>query len=63
MPCSKSDIVRAIVAAYISNDREAVEYALTEELNFTCPYDDGIDKVTYFERCWRDNDWIEWQEC
>jgi hypothetical protein len=26
------------------------------------PYDDEIDKATYFERCWRATDWIERQD-
>ena len=59
---SKPDIIRAIFAAYIANDRKAVEKALTEDFRFTSPYDDGIDKPTYFERCWRDSDWIERHE-
>ena len=59
---SKPDIIRAIFAAYIANDRKAVEEALTEDFRFTSPYDDGIDKPTYFERCWRDSDWIERHE-
>jgi ketosteroid isomerase-like protein len=59
---SKSDIIRAIFAAYLSNDRKAVENSLTEDFRFTSPYDDEIDKATYFERCWRDSGWIERHE-
>ena len=59
---SKDDIIRAIFAAYLSNDREAVEDALTDDFRFTSPYDDAIDKPTYFERCWRNSDWIERHE-
>jgi ketosteroid isomerase-like protein len=58
----KSGIIRAIFAAYLSNDRKAVENALTEDFRFTSPYDDEIDKATYFERCWRDSGWIERHE-
>jgi ketosteroid isomerase-like protein len=58
----KKKIIRAIFAAYISNDRKAVEEALSEDFRFTSPYDDGIDKATYFERCWRNSDWIERHE-
>ena len=49
---SKPEIIRAIFAAYLSNDRKAVEDAFTDDFRFTSPYDDGIDKATYFERCW-----------
>jgi hypothetical protein len=45
---SKPDIIRAIFAAYLSNDRSAVEEFLADDFRFTSPYDDGIDKATYF---------------
>ena len=54
--------IRAIFAAYIANDRKAVESALTDDFRFTSPYDDEIDKATYFVRCWRNTDWIERHE-
>ena len=56
---SKPDIIRALFAAYLSNDRKAVEDALSDDFRFTSPYDDRIDKETYFARCWRNTDWIE----
>jgi ketosteroid isomerase-like protein len=60
MPGSnKATIIRAIFAAYLSNDRRTVEDAFTPDFRFTSPYDDGIDKPTYFARCWRNTDWIE----
>ena len=59
---SKADIVRALFAAYLSNDRKDVEASFTDDFRFTSPYDDRIDKATYFERCWRVSDWIERQE-
>jgi hypothetical protein len=46
----------------MSNDRKVVEDALTDDFRFTSPYDDRIDKATYFERCWRNSDWIERHE-
>jgi ketosteroid isomerase-like protein len=58
----KAEIIRAIFAAYMSNDRKVVEDALTDDFRFTSPYDDEIDKVTYFARCWRNTDWIERHE-
>jgi ketosteroid isomerase-like protein len=59
---NKAEIIRDIFAAYLSNDRKAVEDALAEDFRFTSPYDDAIDKATYFERCWRNADWIERHE-
>ena len=55
----REKLIRGIFAAYISNDREAIENALTDDFRFTSPYDDRIDKATYFARCWRNTDWIE----
>jgi ketosteroid isomerase-like protein len=59
---SKPEIIRAIFAAYLSNDRKVVEESLTDDFRFTSPYDDEIDKATYFERCLRNSDWIERHE-
>jgi ketosteroid isomerase-like protein len=59
---NKAEIVRGLFAAYLSNDRKAVEEALTGDFRFTSPYDDAIDKATYFERCWKNSDWIERHE-
>jgi ketosteroid isomerase-like protein len=58
----KNNIIGAIFAAYLSNDRKAVEDALTDDFRFTSPYDDAIDKATYFARCWRNTGWIERHE-
>jgi len=58
----KAEIIRAVFAAYMANDRKAVEDALADDFRFTSPYDDEIDKATYFVRCWRNTDWIERHE-
>jgi ketosteroid isomerase-like protein len=62
MSHDKSELIRALFAAYMSNDRASVENSFTEDFTFTSPYDDRIDKATYFERCWRVSDWIERQQ-
>jgi ketosteroid isomerase-like protein len=59
---SKSEIIRGLFAAYMSNDRSQVEDCFTDDFRFTTPYDDNIDKPTYFERCWKGSDWIERQD-
>jgi ketosteroid isomerase-like protein len=59
---NKPEIIRAVFAAYLSNDRKAVEDFFTDDFRFTSPYDDEIDKATYFVRCWRPSDWIERHE-
>ena len=57
----KTEIIRNLFAAYMQNDRQAVEAVFTDDFRFTSPYDDEIDKMAYFERCWRVSDWIERQ--
>jgi ketosteroid isomerase-like protein len=62
MPSGKSETIRAIFAAYLANDRNAVENFLADDFRFTSPFDDAIDKPTYFARCWTNTDWIERHE-
>jgi len=57
-----TEMIWKLFAAYMANDRKAVEDAFTDDFRFTTPYDDAIDKATYFERCWRVSDWIERQQ-
>jgi ketosteroid isomerase-like protein len=59
---NKAEIIRTLFAAYLAADREAVAALFTEDFRFTSPYDDEIDKPTYFERCWRISDWIDRHE-
>ena len=59
---SRADTIRAIFAAYLSDDREFVESAFSDDFRFTSPYDDNIDKPAYFERCWKNSGWIERHE-
>ena len=59
---SRADTIRDIFAAYLSDDREFVESAFSDDFRFTSPYDDNIDKPTYFERCWKNSGWIERHE-
>ncbi len=56
---SRSEIIRACYGAYISKDRKIVEDILADDFTFTSPYDDAIDKATYFERCWPNNELFE----
>ena len=49
---SKSATIREIYAAYLSKDCSVVERLLASDFTFTSPYDDAIDKDTYFSKCW-----------
>ena len=44
--------VRDSYGAYVSGDRSVIERALSDDLVFYSPADLGIDRATYFERCW-----------
>lgn len=56
---SNADIVRKCFDAYRNKDRKALEALLSEDFKFTSPYDDAIDKATYFERCWPNSERIK----
>jgi ketosteroid isomerase-like protein len=55
---NKAAIIRAVFAAYLANDRDAVAQAFAEDFRFNTPYGENIDKPTYFDQCWRNGDWI-----
>src|SRR5436189_4695857 len=49
---ARLQVVRECYRAYESGDRGAVERILTDDFVFSAPPDVGIDRTTYFERCW-----------
>ena len=56
---SRLDVARACYEAYEAGDRDVVERLLADEIAFFSPSDPGIDRATYFERCWPNSDMIE----
>jgi ketosteroid isomerase-like protein len=48
---SNTEIVRAAFDAYLAHDRNTAERLIAEDLVFTSPLDDHIDKTAYLERC------------
>lgn len=53
------EIVRDCYCAYESGDRSALERHLADDFVFSAPPDVGIDRATYFERCWPNAGTIE----
>jgi ketosteroid isomerase-like protein len=51
-PMQQEALVRRSFAAYMTATRAEIEAILHPEFTFTSPYDDHIDRQTYFERCW-----------
>jgi len=52
-------VARDSYRAYESGDRSLVEAALTDDFTFYSPADVGIDRDTYFERCWPNAERVE----
>jgi ketosteroid isomerase-like protein len=50
------EIVRAFYAAYRARDRARFEQLMAADFAFVSPYDDHIDRATYFARCWAPGD-------
>ena len=46
------ELARASYAAYESGDPAVLEQMLAEDFTFYSPPDPGIDRDTYWERCW-----------
>jgi ketosteroid isomerase-like protein len=51
--------VRASYDAYQVGDRSVLEDLLSEDFMFFSPPDPGIDRATYFERCWPNAELID----
>jgi ketosteroid isomerase-like protein len=51
--------VRDSYAAYESGDRGVLEELLSEDFTFYSPPDPGIDRASYFERCWPNSGLLE----
>lgn len=46
------ELVKRSYAAFAAGDRAAMEAILAPDFHFTSPYDNRIDRATYWERCW-----------
>ena len=45
------EVARGLLAAYRDQDRARAETLVADELTFTSPQDDHIDRHAYFEQC------------
>jgi ketosteroid isomerase-like protein len=52
-------LVRDAYGAYESGDRGVIEELLSDDLTFYSPTDVGIDRGTYFDRCWPNAERLE----
>jgi uncharacterized protein (TIGR02246 family) len=47
----RAELVRRLFDTYVSGDRAEAEQLIARDFTFTSPYDDHIDRATYFKRC------------
>jgi ketosteroid isomerase-like protein len=52
MPSDRTSLARDCYLAFAAGDRARMEELLGDELTFSSPYDVGLDRAGYFERCW-----------
>jgi ketosteroid isomerase-like protein len=52
-------LARDAYRAYESGDRDVIEELLSDDFTFYSPADVGIDRASYFERCWPNSELIE----
>ena len=52
-------IARAAYEAYVSKDRAAIEAMIAPDFHFTSPFDNRIDRATYFARCWPNSEMMK----
>jgi ketosteroid isomerase-like protein len=53
------ELARRSYEAYETGDRNVIEGLLSDDFTFYSPADIGIDRATYFERCWPNAEEIE----
>jgi ketosteroid isomerase-like protein len=53
------ELARRSYEAYETGDRSLIEDLLSDDFVFYSPADVGIDRATYFERCWPNAEAIE----
>jgi ketosteroid isomerase-like protein len=52
MPQDLIAIARKYYQSYVEKDRTGIEAIIDEEFRFTSPWDNKINRTTFFERCW-----------
>ena len=53
------ELARNSYEAYESGDRRLIEELLSDDFTFYSPADVGIDRATYFQRCWPNAEQID----
>jgi ketosteroid isomerase-like protein len=59
MALDRLTLVRECYRAYETGDRRVLDERLSDDFTFFSPADVGIDRATYFERCWPNAEMID----
>jgi hypothetical protein len=52
MAADRLGLARDTYLAFAAGDRARIEELFGDEFTFSSPYDVGLDRAGYFERCW-----------
>jgi ketosteroid isomerase-like protein len=52
MSIDRTTLARDSYLAFAAGDRERIEQLFSDDFTFSSPYDVGLDRAGYFERCW-----------
>jgi ketosteroid isomerase-like protein len=52
MPSDRTSLARDSYLAFAAGDRARIEELFSDDFTFSSPYDVGLDRAGYFERCW-----------
>lgn len=55
----EESIVRMAYDAFLRKDRTLMESLISDDFEFTSPFDDHIHRDEFFERCWPDSEKIQ----
>jgi ketosteroid isomerase-like protein len=55
---SNADVAKQSYLAYANSNRAENEAVIADDFHFTSPLDNRLDRKTYFERCWPNNEGI-----
>lgn len=47
-----AEVVRRLFQAFNEDDRDAAKALVADDYRFTTPMDNGVDKASFFARCW-----------
>lgn len=53
------EVARRCFQAYVDSDRTAIEALVGDPFRFTSPLDNGLDRASYFERCWPNHERVD----